>query len=253
MQKQAIVLQQVIGAIGEQDFAAVVARAVLDWLHFDLATVVVHRRDHAPGLMFDNFDAVGANAGVRNYVATTHRLNPFLQFFDEPRAFRARDFRIRDHGIDADLRRYLVESPDEELGYRTIGWPEKLEEIGLYFEACTGVVELGIYRERATRCLPDSSLNELTALCLPVAAAFDRHAILVDRSPRRRAAMPFAHLSVREREVTELLLIGCSSDAIALRLCISRHTVKDHRKQIFRKLGIGTLAELFAEYHKRGH
>jgi DNA-binding CsgD family transcriptional regulator len=41
-------------------------------------------------------------------------------------------------------------------------------------------------------------------------------------------------------------LIGCSSEAIALRLSISRHTVKDHRKQIFRKLGVGSLAELFA-------
>ena len=55
-----------------------------------------------------------------------------------------------------------------------------------------------------------------------------------------------SQLSPREREITELLLIGCSSEAIALRLGISRYTVKDYRKQIFRKLGIGSLAELFA-------
>jgi DNA-binding CsgD family transcriptional regulator len=53
-------------------------------------------------------------------------------------------------------------------------------------------------------------------------------------------------LSAREAEVARLLLAGCSSEAIALRLDISRHTVKDHRKSIFRKLHIGSLAELFA-------
>jgi DNA-binding CsgD family transcriptional regulator len=42
------------------------------------------------------------------------------------------------------------------------------------------------------------------------------------------------------------MMAGCSSEAIALRLGISRHTVKDHRKQIFRKLQVGSLAELFA-------
>jgi DNA-binding CsgD family transcriptional regulator len=53
-------------------------------------------------------------------------------------------------------------------------------------------------------------------------------------------------LSPREREIYDLLLLGCSSAAIALRLDISRHTVKDHRKRIFSKLRVGSLAELFA-------
>jgi DNA-binding CsgD family transcriptional regulator len=57
-------------------------------------------------------------------------------------------------------------------------------------------------------------------------------------------------LSPREAQIAELMLAGCSSEAIALRLDISRHTVKDHRKRIFRKLGIGSLAELFA-LHRR--
>jgi DNA-binding CsgD family transcriptional regulator len=54
------------------------------------------------------------------------------------------------------------------------------------------------------------------------------------------------NLSAREREICDLLLRGCSSEAIGLRLNISRYTVKDHRKSIFRKLRVGSLAELFA-------
>jgi DNA-binding CsgD family transcriptional regulator len=252
IQTQTAVLQRFISAIGEKDFAAVTAQSVLDWLDFDLATVVVHRRENKPGLMFDNFDLVGANRGVQNYVAFTHCLNPVLQDFNGAGAFRARDFRIGAQGIDEGLRRFLIESPREELGYRTVGWPERLEEIGLYFEACKGVVELGIYRERGVRTLSAGKLNQLANLCMPIAAAFNRHSIFVGQSPLPDATLQLTRLSPRELEVTDLLLIGCSSEAIALRLGISLYTIKDHRKQIFRKLGIGALAELFA-LHRRSN
>jgi DNA-binding CsgD family transcriptional regulator len=56
-----------------------------------------------------------------------------------------------------------------------------------------------------------------------------------------------ASLTPRETEVTRLLLRGLGSAQIALSLGISRHTVKDHRKQIFRKLEVSSLAQLFAE------
>jgi DNA-binding CsgD family transcriptional regulator len=58
-------------------------------------------------------------------------------------------------------------------------------------------------------------------------------------------------LTPREAQIVGLLLLGCGSEAISLRLNISRYTVKDHRKQIFRKLGVGSLAELFALHRKR--
>jgi DNA-binding CsgD family transcriptional regulator len=253
MQTQAVVLTQVIGAIGDKDFAAVAACSVLDWLDFDLATAVLHRRDDKPGLMFDNFDKAGGEEGLQNYVTMTHRLNPVLQSLSRPGAFRARDFRIGAHGISEAFRPYLIRSRDEELGYRTVGWPERLEEIGLYFEVCEGVIELSVYRERGANGLSAGKLRELAALSMPLAAAFERQAVLLGRSrkigaPTRGA--PRASLSPREAEVTEMLLIGCSSEAIALRLGISRHTVKDHRKQVFRKLGVGTLAELFALYRQ---
>src|SRR3546814_10274349 len=53
----------------------------------------------------------------------------------------------------------------------------------------------------------------------------------------RSPAPARAPLTPREAEVRDLLLRGCSTEAVALRLSISRHTVKDHRKAIFRKLG----------------
>jgi len=252
MQAQIAILPRVIGAIGNPDFAAVTARSVLDWLGFELAAVVVHRRDDEPGLMFDNFDTAHGTQGIRNYVAVTHCLNPVLQSVTHPGAFRARDYEIGAQGIGENVRPYLIRSEDEELGYRTVGWPARMEEIGLYFGAYGGVVELSFYRERAARRLSAAKLHDLAALGAPMAAAFDRQSVL-SGGPREPAATALmAPLSRREAEIAGMLLIGCSSEAIALRLSISRHTVKDHRKQIFRKLGVGSLAELFALHRRLG-
>jgi len=54
-------------------------------------------------------------------------------------------------------------------------------------------------------------------------------------------------LSEREREVTRLLVRGLSTDDIATTLQISRHTVKDHTKAAYAKLGVTSRHELTAK------
>lgn len=53
-------------------------------------------------------------------------------------------------------------------------------------------------------------------------------------------------LTKREIEVLKLISSGMSSKEIALSLNISKFTIETHRKNIHRKLGIHTLAELVA-------
>jgi DNA-binding CsgD family transcriptional regulator len=53
-------------------------------------------------------------------------------------------------------------------------------------------------------------------------------------------------LSAREREVAELLMLGPRADEIAARLHISRHTLRDHVKAIFAKVGAKSRSELTA-------
>ena len=53
-------------------------------------------------------------------------------------------------------------------------------------------------------------------------------------------------LSAREREVADLLMLGYATDEIAARLYISRHTLHDHVKSIFAKLGARSRSELMA-------
>jgi DNA-binding CsgD family transcriptional regulator len=53
-------------------------------------------------------------------------------------------------------------------------------------------------------------------------------------------------LSQREREIVSLLVAGLDTRAIAERLFISSHTVQDHLKSVFTKIGIHSRRELLA-------
>ena len=232
-------ITQIIRAVGHDEFPSIAAHALCELTSFELATIVVHHRRARPSLVFDNFACSEGRTGLQNYLSITHRVNPVLRRFGKPGAVRASDYRSTS-APDLRTSPYVRKTSEEELGFLTLGWPAGLEEIGLYFESIGGIVEFCVYRERARTSAPGQTLHALDSLCEPVAAAFDRHDAMM------QSGIPCSGLSSREAQVTELMLQGCTSEAIALRLQISCHTVKDYRKQIFRKLGISSLAELFA-------
>jgi DNA-binding CsgD family transcriptional regulator len=55
-------------------------------------------------------------------------------------------------------------------------------------------------------------------------------------------------LTRRERDVVAALLTGLDTRAVSARLCISRHTVQDHLKSVFRKTGAHSRRELLARF-----
>lgn len=66
--------------------------------------------------------------------------------------------------------------------------------------------------------------------------------ILAQDAPPPETALSL--LTPREREVVQLVAEGRTSKAIAERLCLSETTVETHRRQVMRKLGLGSVAEL---------
>ena len=56
--------------------------------------------------------------------------------------------------------------------------------------------------------------------------------------------MPLSELSNREIQIADLIVSGLTSPAIADQLFISLSTVKTHRKNIYKKLGIHSMIEL---------
>jgi len=63
-------------------------------------------------------------------------------------------------------------------------------------------------------------------------------------------------LTPREREVLAALARGASTAEIAAELFLSAHTVRDHIKTVFEKLGVSSRSELvtrlFAEHYSDG-
>jgi DNA-binding CsgD family transcriptional regulator len=55
-------------------------------------------------------------------------------------------------------------------------------------------------------------------------------------------------LTPREQEIFTMLLTGMAPKEIAFTLKVSYYTVDFHRKNLYRKLGIQSRAELFARY-----
>ena len=77
----------------------------------------------------------------------------------------------------------------------------------------------------------------------------DRIAIVIEPAsgPRSATVRLEAHgATPREREVATLLARGLTNQEIAEALCLSAHTVQDHTKSLFEKLGVGSRQELVA-------
>jgi DNA-binding CsgD family transcriptional regulator len=93
---------------------------------------------------------------------------------------------------------------------------------------------------------------DFTEVDLLIMGAFQRHLSLAfaaclarlqaGSTPVLRATCPL--LSAREQEIAYLVAVGLSNDAIAVRLDISRNTVKTHLKHLMGKTGGKNRAEL---------
>lgn len=117
-----------------------------------------------------------------------------------------------------------------------------------------GVVEseenvVGLAEAGASGYIPQSaSLQDLTSViqsvqngefsCAP-SMTYALFSHLSHLSQKKRADdFPAAALSIRQREVLELLSLNLSNKEIAVRLCLSEHTVKNHVHHILKKLGV---------------
>lgn len=80
-------------------------------------------------------------------------------------------------------------------------------------------------------------------------AADGRVAVVVERAAARRSAtlrLEVQGVTPREREVATLMARGLETAEIAEELVLSRHTVQDHVKSLYEKVGVGSRAELVA-------
>jgi DNA-binding NarL/FixJ family response regulator len=88
--------------------------------------------------------------------------------------------------------------------------------------------------EKALFCLINNRPYQSTAIKLAI----------IDNIPKVNALSPFEFLSSKENEIVTLLCQGQSNAQISVSLNLAYYTVKTHRKNIYRKLHISSLAQL---------
>ncbi|MBY6266120.1 LuxR family transcriptional regulator [Azospirillum sp. 412522] len=141
-------------------------------------------------------------------------------------------------------------------GYRADGPTDGSEELCIALpmsgEACTLMV---LTCRRSGRGFTDEEAGRVRTVLPFLTSVFRRHwhcaglpadgrGDSIDHGLLQR----IERLSPREKEIVALLIGGHSTLSISLRLDISGTTVKTHRKNLYSKLGVGTIHELLSLY-----
>jgi DNA-binding CsgD family transcriptional regulator len=242
-------LALVAAALGEPGFD----RHLLDWLRsqvgFDSALVLIYPAEQRPQILVDALDNRDRQNTVRAYVDAAYLLDPFYRHARRT----TRPGLVRLHEI---MPEGFARSAYVETYYRRSAIRDEVNYL-IPIERATYALCL----ERSTRRLAFSpeDLQRLRLLLPLVASLVRRHCRL--RGPDPGAALPDDEhlrlrrvlanfggdvLTPREREVVGLMLGGQALAEIAADLKISPETARVHRRNIYEKLDIGSLAELFS-------
>jgi DNA-binding CsgD family transcriptional regulator len=215
-------------------------------LPFTSCLVTLLASGRPPVLLYDDIRPERHEAVVDAYLRGAYLLDPFYNFLGG--------------GLDRRVVKLQEIQPDH---FR------KSEYFSTYYTDTRLVDEVGIFVPRREGSHIFVSLGRAAGTATFSARSFQRlqslmpviEALLVRQWDAERladtAAGPvtldgtlqqsgFSSLSAREREIVALILKGHSSKSIAWQLAIAVGTVKNHRKNIYRKLNITSQSALFA-------
>ena len=224
-------------------------------LPFSSSLTTVLRHDGRPILLHDDISPERREMVVDSYLRGAYLLDPFHGFVCRnpgTRVLRLKDIQPDHFRKTEFFRSYYAHA-------------RLADEVGIIVERRDGshiFVSLGLAwgtgtfsrrsRERLAFFLPviaalllknwdaDSSDGSGSAAATPAGPHHALNDLLVMDE--------FERLTAREREVVRFMLLGHSSKSIAHRLDIATGTVKNHRKNIYRKLAIRSQSALFARF-----
>lgn len=245
-------------AMADAEFGDTFRRMMQALVRFDHIVVFAYSGAERPIDLYSTFDRDEHVVFVALYQLGPYLLDPF---YHTARAKRGGVFRMRELAPD---RFFSSEY------YRTYYMKTGLaEEVGFFVTAGDGTtVVLSLMRREKSGPFPavDFALlrkaEPLVAIMVrrywpKLAHRFETAASGSRRS--RKATGPSQatdavwqglKLSAREAAIVELVLQGHSSESIGLKLGIATGTVKVHRRNVYRKLGISSQTQLLSIYLK---
>jgi len=236
---------------GSQAIAAFIGMAVPN----DVTVVFAWQRGRRPRHVHENYDAPRKRQATEVYLKGAYLLDPFYvagEALVSDCVLRLRDVQTDKFRQSEYYRSYYVGTG-------------LIDEISFYAACPEGaVLAVSIGRYGGGSRFSRRDFGRARAL-LPVVAALIRrqwlgevaHGAEGERTVAHEAVSPllqllahppFAVLTAREREIVALMLRGHSSKSMADAVAISVGTVKNHRKNIYRKLSVHSQSELFARF-----
>jgi DNA-binding CsgD family transcriptional regulator len=230
-------------------------------VQYKFAMSVAYRRDARPIYVADTFPDRSGKRALELYIEGTYILNPVYDAYLvglKAGVYRLRELAPDNYFSSDHYRQFKVQQrADEELGYRTYGWPAGMEELVVAVELPNDVLaEISLYRSSSLGGFSDDDCDGLRTIEPLIGAIYRRiwqHCKKGITQARQPAALDLllgdfgkSRLSPRECEVAHMILKGHSSESISRNLGISITTVKTHRQNLYAKLGLSTQQELFS-------
>jgi DNA-binding CsgD family transcriptional regulator len=222
-------------------------------VRFDHCVVFAYHGSERPIDLYSTFDASDYEVFVSLYQEGPYLLDPFYRTATIP---QSGVFRMRELAPDRFFSSEYFRSYYEKTGLA--------EEVGFFVPAVGDVtVTLSLMRKASSGAFSNAEFAAL-AKAEPLVRALVGH-YWQDVEHRFEAASPGRkrwtggddvnarvwsklNLTGREIAIIELVLQGYSSESIGLQLSIATGTVKVHRRNIYRKLGISSQTQLLSLY-----
>lgn len=240
------------------EFGEAFRRMMQALVRFDHVVVFAYCGSERPIDLYSTFDHDEHIVFVSLYQVGPYLLDPF---YHTARERREGVFRMRELAPDRFFSSEYYRSYYVQTGLA--------EEIGFFVPTSEGItVVLSLMRREERGPFPATEFSLLRKV-EPLVAAMVRHYCLRlaqrfsgTASRSRRRAKPAGasrtaatvwrglKLSAREALIVELVLQGHSSESIGLKLGIATGTVKVHRRNVYRKLGISSQTQLLSIYLK---
>jgi DNA-binding CsgD family transcriptional regulator len=248
-------------SMSDAEFGETFRRMMSALVRFDYVVVFAYRGQERPIDLYSTFDPDEHIVFVTLYQAGPYLLDPFY-----------RTARERREGV----QRMRELAPDRFFSseyYRSYYVKTGLaEEIGFFINAGDDItVVLSLMRRERTGSFPADEFSILEKV-EPLVGSMVKHywsdlarrfdaQLAAGRKHRRKAdhaenILPGdavwrdLNLTTRESAIVDLVLQGHSSESIGLKLGISTGTVKVHRRNVYRKLGISSQTQLLSLYLK---
>lgn len=239
-------LAPVVSAMGSDAFPSALALALRELVGADDVTLLQYGATSLPTIAYSAPPGTVVQGTLETYLKGPFLLDPFYRTAANEHRFGV--FQLNDLAPEG-----FHDSEYYRGWYRNCGFND---ECGLLIPLSDGFINLALGVTGSNAQFSPQQVRLLEDL-FPLVSAIAQHHWRGKRNqqpsqPGLRqqlhcslAAFGASILTKRERQITELVLLGNSTRMIAEKLGISTETVKLHRKHAYAKLDVSSQAELF--------